>query len=50
MQQETRFFRALESAAHVEVRNETMTLSDDDDAVLMQLTPAAQELSCARIR
>lgn len=42
MEQETRFFQALESSAHVEVTRETMTLSNDDDVVLMLLIPAAE--------
>ena len=42
MKRETRFLQGLESAAHVEVRNETMTLSNDNDVVLMLLIPAAK--------
>ena len=42
LDQEMRFFQALESAAHVEVRDEKMTLSDGEDAVLMLLIPAAE--------
>lgn len=42
MKQETRFLQGLESAAHVEVRDEKMTLSDGDDVVLMLLTPAVE--------
>ena len=43
MEQESRFFEALESAAHVELKGNKMTLSDDDDAVLMLLVPAEQD-------
>ncbi len=39
MEQEMRFFEALESAAHVEVRNEKLTLSDADNNVLMLMVP-----------
>jgi len=42
MKRETRFLQGLESAAHVEVRNETMTLSNDNDVVLMLLISSAK--------
>ncbi len=42
MEQETRFLQALEAAAHLVVRDEKMTLSDDDDTVLMLLTPSVE--------
>ena len=42
MDQEMRFFQALEAAAHVEVRDESLTLSDADDVVLMLLSPAIE--------
>lgn len=42
MDQEMRFLQALEAAAHLEVRDENMTLSDADDVVLMLLSPAVE--------